>query len=73
MVNSKPPPRRPPSTEGGSEARDVINPVMAIITQYQHINLQNNSLNECFERIINLEQSINSIAIGHILILQSDN
>ena len=37
MVNSEPPPRRPPSTEGGSEARDVSNPVMANITKYQHI------------------------------------
>ena len=40
MVMSEPPPRRSPSHEGDSEARDIIHPVMANITTTHHYGLK---------------------------------
>ena len=40
MAMSEPPPRRSPSHEGDSEARDIIHPVMANITTTHHYGLK---------------------------------
>ena len=40
MVMPEPPPRRSPSHEGDSEARDIIHPVMANITTTHHYGYQ---------------------------------